>query len=284
MFGEKELQVLYHMSRGRRTVSELSECLGISVPETYRKIRLLRSKDVIEGKDPIRIGRCPHAKRLMMLMSEGPGMAKYLSGDCLDVLVSLLAPCTPEGISEVTGISESHVRRILRLEIEGGFVRKTDGEYSLECDALPDIRPFLMSYRDYTEVSDPRLSDDSEILFRKGRDVVFSSDSDQGFRPTGASVFEEYGMHGMSDSPGFFTTEAGELSLDDMFEDAVRIAEAKNDWRLRMYNELFYIRNSGMLDPPSDFLEKHGRIMSGDRIDHWPSKEDIEDRMWMVVD
>ncbi len=107
MFGEKELQVLYHMSKGRRTVSELSECLGISVPETYRKIRLLRSKDVVEGKDPIRIGRCPHAKRLMMLMSEGPGMVKYVLGECLGGLVSLGARCTPEGISGVTGICVS---------------------------------------------------------------------------------------------------------------------------------------------------------------------------------
>ena len=282
MFGEKELQILYHMSRGKRTVSELSAALDISVPETYRKLRLLRSKDVIEGKDPVRIGRCPHAKRLLALMSEGPGMARYLSGGSLDVLVSLLTPKTPEGISEATGISTSHVRRILRLETEGGFVRKQDNMYTLDDDALPNIRPFLMSYRDYTEVSDPRLSDDSEILFRKGGDVVFSSDSAQGFRPTGQSVFPEYGMRGMPDGPGFFPTESGEMSLDDLFAEAVRIADAKNDWRLRMYNELFYIGNSRRLNPPRDFIEKHERIMSGGRIEHWPSKEDIEDRMWMV--
>jgi DNA-binding IclR family transcriptional regulator len=47
MFGNKELQILFHMSQGRGSVSELSESLGLSIPETYRKIRLLRSKGVI---------------------------------------------------------------------------------------------------------------------------------------------------------------------------------------------------------------------------------------------
>ena len=71
MFGTKELQILFHLSRGKTTVCELSKSLNISMPETYRKIRELRSKDVIDGKDPIEISRCPFAKRLLSIMSEG---------------------------------------------------------------------------------------------------------------------------------------------------------------------------------------------------------------------
>jgi len=47
MFGNKELQILFHMSQGKCSVAELSECLGISIPETYRKIRMLRSKGIV---------------------------------------------------------------------------------------------------------------------------------------------------------------------------------------------------------------------------------------------
>ena len=282
MFGEKELQILFHLSKGRRTVGELSECMGMSVSETYRKIRLLRSKDVVVGKDPIGISCCPYAKRLMSIMSEGPGMARYLSSGRLDVLMSVESPQSLNGICRNTGMSGPNVRKILKIHIEGGTVQKINDVYRLNDDDFPKLRPFLTSIRDYLEVSDPRINNESEVIFRKGKDVVFSSSDSQGFRPTGSSAFADFGMKGMPEAVGFFTTESGELSIDAIFSDAVRIAEAENDWRLRMFNELFYIKNKRRLNPPPEFLDAHNRIMTGDRVERWPSKRDIEDRMWMV--
>ena len=282
MFGNKELQILYYVSRGRCTLPELSESLGISMPEIYRKIRSLRAKDVVEGKTQISISRCPFAKRLMWLMSDGPGTAKYLSGACLDVLVSIVIPRSLSKITEMTGISESHVRKILRTEMEGNMVQNVNGLYGINDDGCPKLRPFLNSYIDYTEVSDPRITNDSEVIFRNGADVVFSSADSQGYRPTGITAFKDYGMKGASDMRGFYTTRDGEMSIDMVFDDALRIAEAENDWRLRMANELFYIKNSDKLRPSPQFLEIHGRIMSGEHIGGWPSKKDLDDRMWMV--
>jgi len=215
-------------------------------------------------------------------MSEGPGMARFLSGSGLDVLSSLSSPMTVREISGATGLSESHVRKVLKTEREGGFVRKVDDAYVLSNDASPNILPFLRSYRDYLEVSDPRLPNDSEILFRMGGDVVFSSGRDLEFKLTGPSAFRDFGMKGMPERVRFYTTEAGEATIDRVFKEAVLIADAKDDWRLRLYNELFYIMNQGRLSPSSEFLANHRIIMSGGRIEHWPSRQEIEDRMWMV--
>ncbi len=282
MFGNKELQVLFHMYRGKNTVAELSEIMDISMPEMYRKIRSLRSKHVIDGKDPITISCCPFAKRLLALMSEGPGMAKYFSGSGLEVLISILRPGYLKDIVNRTGLSESHIRKILKMDLEGKIIQNVNGLYGINDDECPKIRPFLVSYVDYTEVSDPRISDDSEIIFRDRGDVVFSSTEDQGYRPTGVTAFKQYGMTGMSEVRGFYTTRKGELDMDTVFRDAIRIAEAENDWRLRMANELFYIKNKDRLKPPAKFQEIHERIMSGEHIKRWPSRQDLEDRMWMV--
>ena len=282
MFGNKELQILFHLSRGKRTVAELSESMGISMPETYRKIRLLRSKDVVEGKDPINITSCPFAKRLLSIMSEGPGMAKYLSGVSLDILVSIERPSSLKDIVSAASLSESHVRKILKLEIEGNIVQKINDMYRINDEDCPKLRPFIRSYVDYREVSDPRITNDSELIFRDGNDIVFSSEDGQGYRATGASAFERYGVRGLSGLRGFYTTKEGELDIESVFDDAVRIAEVENDWRLRMANELFYIRNKNRLNPSLKFLEMHNRVMSGEHIERWPSRKDIEDRMWMV--
>ena len=282
MFGIKELQVLFYLSKGRTTVSELADSLNISMPEAYRKLRELRSKDVIEGKDPIGIGRCPFAKRLMSIMSEGPGMARFLSGAGLDVLIAILRPSSVKTVSQRTGLSESHVRKVLNLEIEGNLVRRINDVYSINDEECPKLRPFLNSYVDYTEVSDPRISNDSEVIFRTGSDVIFSSRDDQGFTPTGPSAFERYGVRGLAGTRGFYTTREGEMDIETIFNDAIRISDVENDWRLRMANELFYIKHKDSLTPPAGFLEKHERIMAGDHIDNWPSREDLEERMWMV--
>ena len=282
MFGNKELQILFHYSRGRRTAAELSDSMGISMPEIYRKIRSLRSKDVIEGKDPIIITSCPFSKRLLFIMSEGPGMAKYLSGVCLEILVSIERPRSIKEIVAATGLSESHVRKILNMEIEGNIVQKVNDTYTINDEECPKLRPFIKSYVDYREVSDPRITNDSELIFRDGDDIVFSSDDGQGYRATGASAFERYGVRGLSGLRDFYTTKEGELDIESVFDDAVRIAEVENDWRLRMANELFYIKNKNRLSPPSKFLEMHNRVMSGEHIERWPSRKDIEDRMWML--
>ena len=282
MFGEGELQLLFYLSRGKCTAVELSDSMGISMPEIYRKIRLLKSKDVIEGKDPISITSCPFAKRLMSIMSEGPGMAKYLSGVSLEILMSIERPSSLNDIVSATGLSESHVRKILRMEIEGNIVQKLNDTYRINDGECPKLRSFIRSYADYREVSDPRITKDSEVIFREGGDIVFSSRDSQGYRTTGASAFEEYGVHGLSGLRGFYTTKEGELDIESIFDDAVRIAEVENDWRLRLANELFYIKNKNRLKPSSEFLEMHNRVMSGEHIERWPSKKDLEDRMWMV--
>ena len=284
MFGNKELQILFHLSRGKTTVGELSKSLNISMPETYRKIRELRSKDVIDGKDPIEISRCPFAKRLLSIMSEGLGMARFLSGAGLDVLIAILRPSSIRDIARTAGLSESHVRKVLNLEIEGNIVRRINDLYSINDGECPKLRPFLNSYVDYMEVFDPRITNDSEVVFRDGSDLVFSSKDDQGYSPTGPSAFERYGVRGLSGTRGFYTTREGELTMEMIFDDAVRISEVENDWRLRMANELFFIKHKGRLNPPAGFMEKHERIMAGEHIDNWPSRQDIEDRMWMVKD
>ena len=281
MFGNKELQILYFISKGDDDVESLSKSIGISVPETYRKIRMLRSKDVLDGDDIV-VSRCPFAKRLMSIMSEGPGVAKYMSGSSIEVLMSVIEPSSIGSISRKTGLSESHVRKILKVEMEGDFVRKTNDLYAINDSGMPKLRPFLVSYKDYLDVTDSRISDDSEIMFRRGKDVIFRSVDPQGFRPTGVTAFNEYGVRGLSDDRRFYTTMEGEIDIETIFDDAVRIAEVENDWRLRMANELFYMKNWKKLKPTADFMDKHQKVMSGEEVENWPSRQDIEDRMWMV--
>ena len=135
---------------------------------------------------------------------------------------------------------------------------------------------------DHIEVSDPRLPNNAILLYRTGDDIVYSSNDEVSDTVTGFSALEDYGMNGWSFGTTYRTTKMGELTIDNIFNDAIEIAEIEDSWRLRMAAELFYIKNKEQLNPPKEFLDNHNHIMSGGHIKNWPSLKDIEDRLWTV--
>lgn len=282
MFSVKELELIHFCSRGIQSIDDLSKELEISNPETYRLIRNLRYKGVMEESNPLRISRCAFARRLYSIMSESPGIARFFCDRRLDVLCSLLTPQKLKSIAIITGLSESYIRSILRIDMEGGMVMNNDGYYQINDANHPKVRAFLISFIDHMEISDPRLPNNSTILFRDGDDIVYTTPDTTSDRLTGFSALEDYGMNGWAFSDTYYTTKSGELTLDSIFSDALQIAEVEDNWRLRMAAEVFYIKKKEQLNPPREFVDRHNRIMSGENIRKWPSAKDIEDRLWTV--
>jgi hypothetical protein len=283
MFSTKELETLFYISENTTDVHGLSAKLELSIPETYRIIRNMKIKCVLENNDTIRVSKCAFARRLYSIMSKGPEVARFFSDSKLIVLLSLLSPKTIQSLSDETKLSESHIRKILRTDVGGGIVRNIDGYYSLNDERHPQIRAFLLSMLDHLEMYDPRIPWNADILFRKQNDVVYSFASQTSDDTlTGFSAMEKYGLDNWNFGCYFYTTEYGELTLDQIFDDALKIAEAEDNWRMRCAAELFYLKNKEQLNPPKEFLDNHNMIMSGGSIKGWPSLKDINDRLWTV--
>ena len=101
---------------------------------------------------------------------------------------------------------------------------------------------------------------------------------------TGFSALEDYGLTGWSFDDNYYTTKEDELTLDQIFEDAIRIAETEDSTRMRMANEIFYMKRKEELNPPKEFLDKHNRILAGERIEKWPSLTEIQEKLWTVTE
>ncbi|MBR4686255.1 MAG: helix-turn-helix transcriptional regulator [Candidatus Methanomethylophilaceae archaeon] len=284
MFTYKELELIHYISRGITDIGDLSEKLGLSQSETYRIIRNLKSKDVLKTSNKICINSCAFAKRLFAIMSKGPEMARFFSDGRIYVLLSLLNPKTIQEISLETGISESHLHKILKIQTGGTVVRKIDGYYSLNSMKHPQIKAFLISLIDHLDVCDPRIPDNSILLFREGGEVVYSMTEMSLDQTTGFSALEDYGLTGWSFDDNYYTTKEDELTLDQIFEDAIRIAETEDSTRMRMANEIFYMKRKEELNPPKEFLDKHNRILAGERIEKWPSLTEIQEKLWTVTE
>lgn len=284
MFTYKELVLIHYISGGITDIGDLSEKLELSQSETYRIVRNLKSKDVLKTGNRICISSCAFAKRLLAIMSNDPEVARFFSDGRIFVLLSVLNPKTIQEISGETGISESHLHKILKIQTGGTVVRKIDGYYSLNSMEHPQIKAFLISLLDHLDVCDPRIPDNSILLYRNGEDVVYSSAEISLDQTTGFSALSDYGLTGWSFSDNYYTTRESELTLNQIFEDAVRIAETEDSTRMRMANEVFYMKRKNELDPPKDFLEKHNRILAGERIEKWPTLTEIQEKLWTVTD
>ena len=281
-FTEKELELLHHLSNGNDNVDKLSASMGISKPETYRAIRMLRSKDVLDDDKSITISKCAFAKRLFLIMSEGKGMSRFFSDKRLDVLMSLMKPKSLESISISTGLSQSYIRKVLSVQTKGGMVQNISGVYRINDDMYPKVRPFLESLSDHLEMFDARIPRTAEIIERRNDEVIYSVRGDTDDEPTGFSAFEEYGIKGFNLDRTYHTTVNEKPSMDKVFRDAFTIAEKENDWRLRMELMLFFEKNRKQLKAPPGFLSIYNRIIAGHNESGWPSKDDLEDRRWVI--
>ncbi|MBE6519246.1 MAG: hypothetical protein E7Z70_06930 [Thermoplasmata archaeon] len=282
MFSQRELESLYYLSRGCTDVGSLAEAMNISNPETYRIVRNLKSKDVLKKEKPLAISNCAFAKRLFYIMSNGPEVSRFFSDSRLDVLKCIMTAKDLGTISKETGISESHIHKILNIHTNGGIVRNINGYYSLNDNRYPQIRKFLESLIDHLEVNDAKLPDNSLLLFRKNDAIIYSTKEKTTDNVTGFTALEKYGLTGWVFDDVYCTTEYGELSLEEIFNDALKIAEHEDSTRLRMAAELFYMKNEDKLNPPKEFVDIHNRILSGERIERWPSLQDLNDRLWTV--
>ena len=282
MFAVKELELIHYLYMGNNDVDSLSGSMHVSKPEAYRIIRELRKKDVLDPGNPITISKCAFAKRLMFIMSESPEMSRFFSDKRLEVLMSIMEPRTIESISYETGISESYLRKILVLQIQGGLVQNINGVYRINDEEYPAVRPFLESLRDHIEMFDSRVPRTARIIARNGSEIIYSSKEDTDDEMTAFSVFEKYGVKGMNYGVRYYVNGRKESSIDDVFRDALAAADKDDDWRLRLAIELFFIRNQGKMQPPVRFLINHNRVMAGEHIRGWPSRQDIDDRMWMI--
>lgn len=284
MFTEKELVLLHYLSRGVNGIQPLTERLDISVPEVYRIVRSLKRKEALDDSRGIHISSCPFAKRLMMIMSEGKGLARFFKDKRLIVLLAIAEPKKLNDIVDETKLSETYIRKILRIQMEGGLVREDDGIYSINDGLYPKVRPFLLSYKDHLEVFDIRAPRDADILYKDDDRVIYSSPYEEKDPLTGFSAFGEFNFETPSDDLKYYSTSDKEKDINTVFSDAYIIASNKDSWRLKMFLELFYIKYEQNLEAPQTFVSIHKRILSGEKVKGWPSYADLKDRMWMVTE
>lgn len=283
MFSKTELRVLHYIANGTTEARTISKELDVTPAQIYNAIHGLKRKGVLESGQGAVLSTAPFALRLAEIMSASPDRCYVLSGSSIPVLSELREPGSAEDVVRRTGISRATVFRKIKDAGQMGAVRQLDGgRYTLNDRLWPNLRKLLDDMEDEKEVFDPRVERGSRIYSNTSEEVLYSYPNLIPATRTAFSVFSDYGFKAFYDTY-YYTTSDGPVDMNRAFADAYRITEIEKDHRLCMGLILFYLKNKNRITPPDEFTKQLNRVMTGESIDGWPSRIDLEDRMVMYL-
>ena len=278
MFNEAELVLVHHYSNGVEDTISLSEKMNKTRVQIYNIVNSLKKKGILSNTKGIELSTDPFAIRLMNIMHQSDSRAKLLANSGLDVLIELREPKTMKELEESLGLSKPSIYRIVRSARIAGAVVKDDDRYRINTKMWAGLTEFLDSAVDRRDVFDERIPRNSRILGRIGKNVIFSNPNDLDFNRTGFTLFGEYNFDAAFGEK-YYTTVKEVPSIQDTFDSAFMIAEAQDDYRLRMLLILFYETNKKEIHPPQKFENIYNRIRTGEEILKWPTFDDIQERL-----
>ncbi|MDR0790940.1 MAG: hypothetical protein LBE47_00190, partial [Methanomassiliicoccaceae archaeon] len=145
----------------------------------------------------------------------------------------------------------------------------------------PKVKDLAHSYREYTELIDPRVPFGSEIYHRSNEIAVFSSDMTLNNTRT---AFSRYGEYGMKIYPGtnYYCSPDKELDLKDIFLHSLYVVEKDKGWRNKMLALIFYVMHKHELDDISHTITDDMRtVLNGGHVKGWVPLKEMNERAKM---
>jgi len=282
MLSKMELRALSEISRGAEAVSELSEALELSTPQTYKVIRSLREKDHVRFEHgTISIEKRTHVAILLNILNDSQISYVPLSDCGMEIIRTLTEPRTVSEISSMIGVHQTTVTRKIGRMRRHGMVRKEKTSYSINAKLWPRLVDLASSYNEYLRFTDPRAPFGSEIFYSSLGLVVFSSDRDLDDKKTAFSRYDDHGMH-IYPGTYYYCTSDCEPTLKDIFLHSLYVVEKDRCWRSKMLALIFYVMHKNELnDVEHPVMNDIRTVLKGDRVEGWVPLREMQERAVM---
>lgn len=270
------LQMLAEIANGNRGISSIAEAVRKSKAQIYRTARKLTANGFITSSyEP---AKTAHVSLLLQLLSAYPSTINPLSGSGIKLLTSLLKPKCVAEITQETGIKRAYVFRKLRQAKAISLARLENGKYLLNYKIWGKAIDFIKELKKHEETTDARVPSGSVIYFKNEKEIVFSSKEELDAVPTGFSAYEKYGIKLLTVTNDYYLPKK-KLSMEEVFRHSLYITEKDFEiWHI-IFIALFYAKyKKSLFRIKHKILENLDNIFKGQRIQGYPSLEEIRDR------
>lgn len=273
MLTKTELEILEQIAEGKETVRAVARALKKSDKQIYRSAGRLKQKGFL--KESLQPKESPQINLLLNLLSQFPNLIPLLSRTGIPILTSLLEPRTIEEIMELTKTKKSLVYQKLKTALRISVVKKEKNQYSLNEKLWKNLREFLVEYKNYEELVDPRVPADSVIYYKTEEEIVFSSRKKLPATKTAFSAYRDYGIKILLPT-NYYYLPPKKLSLRKIYLHSLYVAEKERTHRHLTYLAIFYLKFKPQVKHP--LSEKIKLILKGEKIEGFPSQQEIKEK------
>ena len=279
MFSKTELKMLSDVGRGSDTIESLIGTSEISWSQVYKTVRSLKKKDVLrasEGK--VFAENKTHVALLMNVLRSSHDSYHALSDRGLDILAELIVPHTMKELSETLEMHQTTVSRKLKDLRSLSMIGKENGKYFLNRKFWPELLELAESYSSYKKNIDLRAIPGSKIYHSSDDLVVFSNDSEAGYRKTAFSKYTEFGIK-IREITYFYCDLDHEPSLSEVFLHSLYVISVDDDWSRKMIALIFYVKFKDELTGiEHEMKDEMDRVLSGSEVKGWVPLNEMRER------
>jgi DNA-binding Lrp family transcriptional regulator len=265
------------LANGKVTVASLAKALNLSIPQTYAVVRgLIEKKVIIRNKGLLVFEKRVSVSLLVRVLLEHNNLANNLFGKRLCFLSEIAEnPLTVEVLSLKCASTPELVYKFIQDARKIALVKKTPFGYLINEENWPQVKELVVELVKEESLFDDRLPVGAKIYLKNKKGALFSlRGSFKDATLTAFSIFGKYGIKLLSNYNYYFFPKA-KLSIQDVFDQAALIAEKENDYRLKLYVCLFYLKNRKSLSDSGEAVKKIIDAFIGKKVEGYPSRSDI---------
>ena len=273
-----ELLVLEQVARGNKSLKEIALAIKKSNPQAYLYVKNLRDKsliDLINGN--IEPKRLPYLSLLLQLLSKRPNLMPVLEGPGMPIFTAMLKSSTIEEISKETGYKKTAIYKRLQEARKRSLVRKKINAFEINDKMWLGLKEALEDIRKSELKTDCRIPASSIIYYKKGDEIVFSSQEELGAAKTAFSVYKDYGIDLLTITH-FYYLPKKKLTKEVILKHSLYILEKDMDIRYLIFIALFYAKYKKELKIKHHILMNINAVLAHKEIKGYPRYQEIKDR------
>jgi len=270
-FSRNELEALRLFDSFGET-EELTKTLHLSLSQTYRVVKKLKDKAVI-NKDVL--VSAPYLKKLVLLLRKHPNLISVLRDSNLAILLQLLSPKTVKEISELLLCDEQTTYKLVQQARHIGLVLKIKNRFVINGTNWPLGKEFLEDLLRQEMSFDKRTPKDSVIYFKSEKEILFSTSSTVDASRAAFSAFADFGIKVLPVTNYYYLPKK-KLSVQEVLDQALLVTKLDFDYRNLVFLAIFLLKHN--VKSNDEIIKNLYRVFGGVVIDRYPSKNDLQEK------
>lgn len=277
---QTELKVLEQVAYGNDRIENIAHNIHRSNSQIYRaKQSLLEYGFLHLNNGKLEPEKSINSSLILILLSRYPNLIELFSDSGLKILMSILKPKSINEIMKETNLNKSTIyKKIMMGRNISAIIMNKNRKYTINEKIWPNLKNYLEENKKFEETIDNRIPVNSVIYHKNEDEILFSNKSELKATLTAFSLYEKYGIK-LFLPTHFYYLPNKELSKKEILLHSIYVISKEKDYRYLTYVALFYIKyRDEFLKIKNPILKKIDNILKGDRIEGYPTLEEIREK------